>query len=392
MNVAPLAAQHITDRMVENRSAAAGGFAGFVEALVSSSSSTSFELADGMTGRDDQASEHAQPPADSIPSGEACVLPIAMQTQLSAQLSRTDSADAPGSQALLTTQNLDRRHADGLVPQSLSGMAVCNNEGPAVAPADTLLVGWSGLRQETHHAVEAARLTAGSNCDATAENALPPPQSSDVVTQNAANAEIAAVPAALQSGPPPPDIAPVALQIATSITRELAISPPNLVNEPGPLERVPLPQALAQGTASSVVRAINFRLQPGDLGAVDVRMSISDGTVRLHLSFEHEKTAGFLDASHREITDALASSGLTVGGVLVDLMRAPGMASETLPAPPYGSIAPKHHDLMGGQPQPGHHRHPRNNPGRFNGDENARDTSSVSGLHDLPSARGELYV
>lgn len=208
------------------------------------------------------------------------------------------------------------------------------------------------------------------------------------------DARIATTPGpALDSGTTTSTTSSPAGQIALAVSGALVTPGPDAA---GDVQAAEPSQGLADQTPptpSPIVKSVHFALRPAHLGAVDVRLTVRDDTLRLHLRFEQTDTAETMRAARGELTELLAETGLAIDGLLIDVLRPSLPAAPALEAGhPGDSRAAANAALDGGAGQRRDQRQPSTQPARQEPDP--AETGRIGQpQHDQPRSKtGMIYV
>ena len=107
----------------------------------------------------------------------------------------------------------------------------------------------------------------------------------------------------------PPALAPAWAPQPATVTPALSSPATPPVTAPLPIQHVPVTIA---SMASEGTRRFDIRLDPPDLGRIDVTLAVdAEGGIRTHLSVERPETLQLLRQDAHRLDQALADAGLT---------------------------------------------------------------------------------
>lgn len=271
-----------------------------------------------QSGGATKAEDAAAKEAGAVPGGKAeaaSALPVsAVVTPVAAVPVQVDSEAGAGDEAVAGEAKVKAGPkpavAGVVVPEELgkadSETAVEAGAGPANAA--TSASGEGKVPERPAHAGQVSPVSDGSQADAPQQATLPTPQ---------------AVPAAGPQAParPEPLLAPLdaAAQANAQAQAEAKARTPVETTRPTPLHVVPV-EIGARALAGN--KRFDIRLDPAELGRVDVRLEISDdGSVSAKLTVDRVETLHLLQRDARTLERAFEQAGLkpSEGGVEMSL-------------------------------------------------------------------------
>ncbi|MGE5510127.1 MAG: flagellar hook-length control protein FliK [Bacteroidota bacterium] len=262
-------------------------------ALLEAAEATDLEVSDSLDANKGDTSEQAQSPALSNPSGQAAqngnaAAAVAAAAVVAAEGDTVpdtpDSKAKPGNPVGATGEETRKPAAAPGTAQQITP------KGEAKAPA---------APGSPSRADQAFASIADGQAKARAEDLAPVKETKVTVLHS--ETHFAPV-----SQPSP------ALQIAEQIKTDLASAPAS--GTPF-VERAP---SYAK-TSEPVLKILHIQLQPADLGAVTVRMSLKDDALELKLDVSQQGTAHLIQKDHEALSQALRSAGYLVDGVTVQV-------------------------------------------------------------------------
>lgn len=148
----------------------------------------------------------------------------------------------------------------------------------------------------------------------------------------------AAAPMAATGSPNP---APAFLLAAAPLTAPSAPALPAASDAPLAMDQADWPEALGeqiQWRLGVGIQEARIEISPRELGAVDVRLSMDDNGLKLHLSAAHAETRELLQAELPRLREALQNGGLLLADAQVG-QQAPGREPRRQPAAGAGAEA-----------------------------------------------------
>jgi chemotaxis protein MotD len=254
----------------------------------------------------------------------------------------------PGSETGATSQRLDGRDRPSRVPRGLSGG---NGTGGGLGPAESRS--------------QADRSQGSPESDGSAAN--------DVAATAARQAPTLA----------PAPLAPAA-QIAGRVAGELT-SQVNWVSAGS--EGI----SAGQKPGAQVLRVLEIRLEPAELGTVSVRMSLRGSALEVHVAADRADTARLVQQDRDVLADRLQAAGYSLDTLVIqarDPDRAAVFNAASGGQVPPGTLAQSQSGGAGGGARPGS----ANTSGREAARQGAQGSNDDTGGPNDRSAAGGLYV
>lgn len=116
---------------------------------------------------------------------------------------------------------------------------------------------------------------------------------------------------------------PLFTQIADHVFAALHLGQSG-TQEAATAEAIPLSQPiheLTPASGSGAVKALRLGLNPGELGEVQIRLTLKQDKVQLHLSFSAESAANVARSDGRALMQAIADGGLILSHLLIDVAQ-----------------------------------------------------------------------
>lgn len=267
-------------------------------ALLEAAEATDLEVSDSLDANKGDTSEQAQSPALSNPSGQA-----AQNGNAAAAVAAAAVVAAEGD--TVSDASDSKVKSGGPVSGGSVGATGEETRKPAAAPGTAQEITPKGEAKapaapgSPSRADQAFASIADGQAKARAEDLAPVKETKVTVLHS--ETHFAPV-----SQPSP------ALQIAEQIKTDLASAPAS--GTPF-VERAP---SYAK-TSEPVLKVLHIQLQPADLGAVTVRMSLKDDALELKLDVSQQGTAHLIQKDHEALSQALRSAGYLVDGVTVQV-------------------------------------------------------------------------